>query len=93
MSAHRRTALWRSAAAVAQLRFVVTFDLAKETLLAERRAERPMEATSLTSDASQAFNTAVTTRTPGQMARVEAIRRQMEEWRQKKTDRDFGREM
>ncbi|MGE0626712.1 MAG: hypothetical protein AB7O43_02735 [Hyphomicrobiaceae bacterium] len=39
------------------------------------------------------FNMAVNTRSPAQMARVEQIKQQMEEWRRRNPGRDFGREM
>lgn len=80
----------------AQLRFVVTFDLAKETLLAERRAaEAPAPQPEPVQSAALApeFNNSVNTRSPTQMARVEAIKKQMEEWRKRNPGRDFGREM
>lgn len=79
-----------------QLRFVVTFDLAKETLLAERQAEKvvePKREAAPLAPLAPVFETAVNTRSPTQMARVEAIKKQMEEWRQRNPGRDFGREM
>lgn len=68
----------------AQLRTIVTFDLAKESLMGERQAAN---------DPIQAFDKAVNTRRPGQMAEVEKIKRQMEEWRKRNLGRDYGREM
>ena len=68
----------------AQLRTIVTFELAKESLIAERTAAN---------DPVQQFDKAVNTRRPGQMAEVERIKRQMEEWRRRNQARDFGREM
>jgi hypothetical protein len=78
----------------AQLRFVVTFDLAKATLQAEREAAKVVEPQAQnTPQIAETFNESVTTRTPTQMARVEAIKQQMEEWRKRNPGRDFGREM
>lgn len=68
----------------AQLRTIVTFELAKESLIAEREAAN---------DPVQQFDKAVNTRRPGQMAEVERIKRQMEEWRRRNQGRDLGREM
>jgi hypothetical protein len=68
----------------AQLRTIVTFELAKESLIAERAAAN---------DPVRQFDKAVNTRRPGQMAEVERIKRQMEEWRRRNQTRDFGREM
>ena len=77
-----------------QLRSIVTFDLAKESLLAERRAAKTIEPQAEpTQTVAETFNTSVTTRTPTQMARVEAIKKQMEEWRKRNPGRDFGHEM
>ena len=81
----------------AHLRTVVTFALAKETLLAERQPANdgpPAERVSGPQpEPAEAFNTAVNTRSPAQMARVEKIKQQMEEWRKRNPGRDFGREM
>lgn len=81
----------------AHLRTVVTFKLAKESLIAERQPANdsppslpPVDAQS---EPAAAFNTAVNTRSPTQMARVDQIRQQMEEWRKRHPGRDFGREM
>jgi hypothetical protein len=81
----------------AQLRTVVTFQLAKETLLAQRLpandsppVQPPVE---MQPEPAAAFNTAVNTRSPGQMAQVEKIKQQMEDWRKRNPGRDFGREM
>ncbi len=62
----------------------MTFELAKESLIAERAAAN---------DPVRQFDKAVNTRRPGQMAEVERIKRQMEEWRRRNQTRDFGREM
>lgn len=81
----------------AHLRTVVTFDLAKETLIAERQPanDSPASQPSVETqpETAAAFNMAVNTRTPTQMARVELIKQQMEEWRKRNPGRDFGREM
>lgn len=83
----------------AQLRSVVTFDFAKESLLAERQAARSAQTVSFSPEptvlapVSETFNTSVNTRSPAQMARVEAIKRQMEEWRKQNPGRDFGHEL
>lgn len=81
----------------ARLRTIVTFDLAKESLMAERQAANDSPPVPSPVDPqpepAAAFNTAVTTRSPDQMARVDLIKRQMEEWRRRNTGRDFGREM
>lgn len=81
----------------AHLRTVVTFELAKETLIAERQpandSPAPQPSVEAQPETAAAFNTAVNTRTPTQMARVELIRQQMEEWRKRNPGRDFGREM
>lgn len=84
----------------AQLRSVVTFDFAKESLLAERQAVRSAQNAAPSSPecaalapVSETFNTSVNTRSPAQMASVEAIKRQMEEWRKQNPGRDFGREL
>ena len=78
----------------AQLRTIVTFEFAKESLLTERKvgkvAEPPIRSAP---KLAEPFNTSVNTRTPTQMARVEAIKKQMEEWRKRNPGRDFGREM
>ena len=66
------------------LRTIVTVEMAKESLVAERQAAKTPV---------QQFNNAVNTRRPGQMAEVEKIKRQMEERRKRNQDRDFGREM
>lgn len=83
----------------AQLRSVVTFDFARESLLAERQAARSAQNAPSSPEraalapVSEIFNTSVNTRSPAQMARVEAIKKQMEEWRKQNPGRDFGREM
>lgn len=81
----------------AHLRTVVTFELAKESLIAERQPanDRPagLPPVEAQPEPAAAFNTAVNTRSPTQMARVEQIRQQMEEWRKRNPGRDFGREM
>lgn len=81
----------------AHLRTVVTFELAKESLLSERRPandspaiRQPVE---VQPEPATEFNTAVNTRSPTQMKRVEMIKQQMEEWRKRNQGRDFGREM
>jgi hypothetical protein len=81
-----------------QLRFIVTYDLARETLRAEHEAAMSAEKSvphvaAPGPQAAEAFNTSVNTRSPMQMARVEAIKKQMEEWRRQNPSRDFGREM
>ena len=77
-----------------QLRFVVTFDLARETLLAERKQSRALPAPPQPDvPASEKFNEAVNTRSPVQMSRVAAIKTQMEEWRRQNPGWDFGNEM
>ncbi|WP_296200918.1 relaxase/mobilization nuclease domain-containing protein [uncultured Hyphomicrobium sp.] len=82
----------------AQLRTIVTFDYAKESLLAERLAARSAQRDApvhqhAAQPLAETFNTTVNTRSPAQMARVEAIKRQMEEWRAQHPGRDFGREL
>ncbi len=81
----------------AHLRTVVTFELAKQSLLAERRpandSPAPVPPADMQPEPSEAFNVAVDTRSPTQMAQVERIRQQMEEWRKRYPGRDFGREM
>lgn len=81
----------------AQLRTVVTLELAKESLVAERQPANdgpPVQHSVEVQPASAAeFNVAVNTRSSTQMARVEQIKQQMEEWRRRNPGRDFGREM
>jgi hypothetical protein len=81
----------------AHLRTVVTFALAKESLTADRQPanDSPPEQQALEAlpAPASAFNTAVNTRSPAQMAQVEKIKQQMEEWRKRNPGRDFGREM
>lgn len=67
-----------------QLRTIVTFELAKESLIAER---------AVANDPVRQFDKAVNTRRPVQTAEVEKIKRQMEEWRKRNLGRDYGREM
>jgi hypothetical protein len=79
-----------------RLRFVVTFDLAKKSLVAERQQAQetmPGQAPAPEQSPVEEFNAAVATRSPGQMAHVERIKKQMEEWRKRNPGRDFGREM
>jgi hypothetical protein len=80
----------------AHLRTIVTFDLAKESLIAERQAANDAPAKPVLErqpEPAAEFQAAVNTRSPAQMARVELIKQQMEEWRRRNKDRDFGREM
>ena len=77
------------------LRTIVTFDLAKDSLRADRPPANDSRQVQEQSEPhpAQHFNTAVNTRSPERMAQVEKIKRQMEEWRKRNQDRDFGREM
>lgn len=79
------------------LRTVVTFELAKESLIADRQPANDVPAIPSSvepqPEPAVAFNTVVNTRSPAHMARVELIKQQMEEWRKRNPGRDFGREM
>lgn len=81
----------------AQLRTIVTFELAKESLVAERQAANDSQHVGQRAephpDPTQHFNAAVTTRSPAQVEQAEQIKRQMEEWRKRNPGRDFGREL
>ncbi len=79
----------------AQLRTIVTFELARESLIAGREAANANQPAQEKAESAPAehFNTAVTTRSPSQTASIEKIKRQMEEWRKRAPGRDFGREM
>lgn len=68
----------------ATLRSIVTPELAKEKIIAERQ---------MVSSPSQQFGKAVDAHKEGHVREVEKIKRQMEEWRRRNQDRDFGREM
>jgi hypothetical protein len=80
-----------------RLRTIVTFELARESLIAGREAananQPAQEKAESAFDPAQHFNTAVNTRSPSQTASIEKIKRQMEEWRKRGPGRDFGREM
>lgn len=80
-----------------RLRTIVTFELARESLIAGREAananQPAREKAEPGPDPAQHFNTAVNTRSPSQTASIEKIKRQMEEWRRRNQGRDFGREM
>ncbi|MBN9346427.1 MAG: relaxase/mobilization nuclease domain-containing protein [Devosia sp.] len=79
----------------AQLRTIVTFDLAKEALRADRQPANDSRQVQERSEPhpAQHFNTAVNIRSPAQLAQVEKIKQQMEEWRRRNQGRDYGREM
>ena len=78
----------------------ITLAMAKASLIAEQppavkpsKEPRPFHRAEGPEPVQAQFHDAANRRSPQQTARVEAIKRQMEEWRKRNPGRDFGREI
>jgi hypothetical protein len=81
----------------AELRKTVSFAHAKETLIQERvdipESARPLKRAPDHEPLQQKFDKAAAPDQPAKLSRAEQIKRDMEEWRKKNDDKDFGREL